>query len=181
VPNSGCDRPPANRQIATGELPTMLVPREQFAITTTLTPEEVRERLSEVVEPVKLVRWRWQRSEKPYQGVVNERSFRISRIIKYRNSFLPIIHGEIHRHYTGSEVIIRMQLQEFVLVFMIFWLVTVGGFALLFALSSIAEAHFESAIFIPVSMFVFGYLLSTLAFLAEARHSKKFLIRLLSP
>ncbi|NER36720.1 MAG: hypothetical protein F6J93_22510 [Oscillatoria sp. SIO1A7] len=152
---------------------------QRFTIHTSLSPAEVRAKLAEVVEPRKTLRWRWSKSEKPYEGEIGEHSFKISRIINYRNSFLPQIAGRIQPNGAGSEVEITMNLKGLVIGFMLFWLGMVLQFGILFLAAMISEGKFEPAGLIPVGMFVFGCFMPFVGFVPEAKKSKQFLTELL--
>ena len=152
---------------------------QSFTIYTSLSPAEVCEKLAEVVEPRKTFRWRWSKSEKPYEGEIGDHSFKISRIINYRNSFLPQISGRIQPNGAGSEVEITMTLHGFVIGFMLFWLGMVLQFGILFLVAMISEGKFQLAGLIPVGMFAFGCLMPFVGFVPEAKKSKKFLTELL--
>lgn len=162
----------------------MLLPWEKFTITTSLTPAQVRHKLSEVVEPVRGFRSYWHRSQKPYQGQIGEHSFRISRILNYRNSFVPIVTGQIRPHGTGSEIAVSMKMHEVVIIFIILWLSTVGHIGLLFLIATLSEVlnggKFEPAALVPVGMFVFVCLMCVIGFKPQANSSKQFLIELLT-
>ncbi|HEY9838440.1 MAG TPA: hypothetical protein V6D27_16265, partial [Vampirovibrionales bacterium] len=110
-----------------------MFPSQRFTITTYLSPDEVQKKLIQVVDPPPQgIQFQRQRSEKPYQGQIGEHSFKISRIISYRNSFLPQIEGRIQPHGRGSQIKIEMKLHPIVIIFMCVWLSMVGQFALMF-------------------------------------------------
>lgn len=60
-------------------------------------------------------------SDKFFKGEVTQDSFKISRRITSRNSFLPIITGEIIGNSTCTMVKIKMGLLYYVKIFMIVW------------------------------------------------------------
>ena len=154
------------------------LPYENFTITTRLSSNEILKRLEDSVEPRKGFQWiRSTSSYKPYQGEIKEAAFSISRIINYRNSFLPQISGEIG----PGTIKINMHLHPFVLVFVTFWLGSVGCM-FLFMLSQFLMTNNEDipliGLIAPLGMFLFGYLLTLGGFKAEARQSKEFLMEL---
>lgn len=155
-----------------------MFPTQRFTITTYLSPDEVQKKLIEVADPPPTgIQFQWKRSEKPYRGQIGEHSFKISRIIYYRNSFLPQIEGRIKAHGRGSQIEIEMKLHIAVIIFMCVWLSMVGQFVLLF-LVVLFQEDFEPAFLIPVGMFIFGLALPWSGFLPEAKGSKKFLMEL---
>jgi hypothetical protein len=98
----------------------LFAPFERLTIETPLAPEEVRRRLAQVIEPKQMFRF-FSRDHKPYQGSLNDDRFEVSRIIHYRNSFLPVIKGDIRPGLGGSVVDITMHPYPFVIVFMLIW------------------------------------------------------------
>ncbi len=123
---------------------------------------------------------------KPYQGEVSPNRFKISRVIYYRNSFLPIIKGELKADLGGTRLDIKMSLHPFVIVFMAIWFggVGLGAMATIFgALSTLIQEGITSlpSLFplgIPWGMFIFGYLLVMGFFKFEAAKSKAFFQKL---
>jgi hypothetical protein len=96
-----------------------VLPSDSFTI---LTPDElpiVLQRLNAKVEPPKA--FRFSKKHAPYQGTISESGFQISRIIDYRNSFLPVIRGsfEVQPHQTLIHV--QMSIHTFVIAFLGFW------------------------------------------------------------
>jgi hypothetical protein len=58
----------------------------------------------------------------PYKGTVDETGFKISRIIHYRNSFLPVIRGRFETQADGKTVIyIQMSPHSYVMAFLGLW------------------------------------------------------------
>jgi len=152
---------------------------KRFTIYTSLSAAEVCEKLAEVVEPRKMVPRQWRKSEKPYQGKIGEHSFQISRIINYRNSFLPQIAGRIQPYGAGSQVEITMTMHGFVIGFMLFWLVSVLQISIVFLGAMISEGKLKPEGLVPLGMFAFGCFLPLIGFVPEAKGSQKFLIELL--
>lgn len=73
---------------------TALIPYQKIEIKTRLGQEAALQKLNAIVEPRKL-RWRFSRDHLPFEGTIEGVEFKISRIIHYRNSFLPILDGKI--------------------------------------------------------------------------------------
>jgi hypothetical protein len=154
------------------------LPYERLKIITALSNEEVLERLDNVVEPKRYFRF-FGSGTKPYQGSVEGSHFEVSRIIGYRNSFLPVIKGDVQSEISGCSVSITMHPHIFVTAFMIFWLGGVGFFFLSFLyslVSSLTETHTTdpSLALIPGGMFIFGCALFLGGFKFESIKSKKF-------
>ncbi|MEG4942538.1 hypothetical protein [Microcoleus sp. F4-D5] len=160
-----------------------LIPFESLTITTSLTFSEVLRRLDEVVTTPKLFRVILPFSPppvKPYEGTISGKKFKINRIIIGRNSFIPIIEGDIHPQKFGCYIKIRMSLHKIVLGFMILWLWTTGSIGM-FALFAWLVEPSVGAIFLPIlGMFIFGWLLCLIPFKIEAKAAIKFLSILLT-
>ena len=159
----------------------LFAPFERLTIETPLTPEEVHQRLAEVIEPKRMFRF-FSGNHKPYQGKLNDDRFEVTRIIHYRNSFLPVIKGEIRPGLGGSVVDITMHPHIFVIVFMIIWFGIAGSlfFGLLCtALVSIWHSTGERTadlvgVIFPAGFFVFGYVMVMGGFKFESVKSKAF-------
>lgn len=162
------------------------LPVENYTLTSELSVEEIIRQLSENVEPKKNFRFSIfsKGSNKPYEGEVSANTFTISRIIDYRNSFLPVIRGRIIRIHGKTLINVKMQPAIFVIVFMSLWLGVIGFACLVIVVSGIVnmgknlQNGFSPFTIIPFVMFLFGYLLTTFAFKAESKDSKRFLAAL---
>ncbi len=162
------------------------LPIENYTLITKLSVEEIMQRLTQNVEPRKNVRMHGfgRKSLKPYEGEITTNSFKISRIIDSRNSFLPMITGNISSFLGKTEIKIKMQPATFVLIFISLWLGIVGIVCLgmaavaLAQISKIFTKDFSPMTFIPFAMFIFGCLLTHFAFKSESKKSKQFLERI---
>lgn len=114
-----------------------ILPFEKLVYSSTLNKEELIIRLTDQIETVKTFGFRSANYSypKPYFGKIHNNTFKIKRAINYRNSFLPQIKGEIISGLNGSKINVKMQLDNIVKFFMIFWLggvllVCLGSFLL---------------------------------------------------
>jgi hypothetical protein len=155
-----------------------ILPYERLTIETTLTVEEAQRRLAESVEPRKNIGWPLQQRSKPFEGSITDEHFEISRVISYRNSFLPRISGRIRQGSQGATIEATLALHVVVMIFMIVWLLGVGCAALVVLSAAIGAGTFELFGLIPIGMFVFGVLLCTLGFNFEAAKAKSLLKQL---
>ena len=157
------------------------LPYENITFKTALNPEEVQSRLAEAIQPNRTFSMKgvWgSKNHKPYEGSINGMSFNISRIIGYKNSFLPSIKGNIEKDFPGTAIHVKMRLNPFVLVFMFVWCGGVG-LALIAVISvSIRNGTIEPTILVPLAMLLFGYGLTTGGFKYESKRSKKDLAEL---
>lgn len=149
------------------------LPFERITYTTDQTGKEVMEKLNEFVEPKKFGFGK--KYSKEYEGVVNPDSFEISRIINYRNSFLPQINGTIHPSNAGTQIDVTMRLNAFVIFFLIVWC----SFAIMFFIGicamSIRDHNVSINSFIPLLMLLFVYILTMFGFKTESKKSKEYL------
>lgn len=158
------------------------LPYDRVTYKTYLRPEEVQQRLENSIEPTK-IRWFSFRKEahKPYQGTLTWPTFNIHRVIFYRNSFLPMIRGEVQEEMGQTVVTVTMHPHVLVLGFMVIWLFLPLNFCaagLLAMASNPAEGGGELfAMAIPFMLF--GLALLLLPYKWEARQSKKFFQELL--
>ena len=160
------------------------LPFENITYRTKLELEEIQKRINEVIEPKKTFRMKGifgSSNHKPYEGSVNGNSFSITRIIGYRNSFLPRINGIIKKDFNGNKVNVKMRLHVFVIIFMFIWFggVGIGFLAALVSWFKFGSQNFEPMSLIPFGMLIFGYALVTGGFKYESIKSKKYLAQLL--
>jgi hypothetical protein len=150
------------------------LPRDYYDIQSSLNREQVVELLGSEVEPRKLPRF--SRQHKTFEGKVTWRGFKITRIIHYRNSFFPIIHGSFEQGGTGIDIKIRMRLHPFVIAFMCFWFGCLGlGICMLGVGVISGETEFSPSLLIPFGTLLFGWVLVSGGFWFEAKKAKALL------
>ena len=159
------------------------LPVENYTLKTKLSVEEVRNRIANKIEPKKNFRLTLlgNNSSKPYEGILVNNKFTISRIINYRNSFLPVITGSILNGKEKTMVKINMQLQKFVLIFVAFWIGSVVIALVMQILSFLNKSAktFSLPLIISFGSIIFLGLLTFFAFKKESKISKEFLARLI--
>jgi hypothetical protein len=163
------------------------LPVEDYVLTTKLSPQEVHNRIAANIEPRAGIRLSLlpRHTSKPYEGQIYNNQFTISRIIHYRNSFLPIIKGTISSYLSQTQIAITMKPHSFVLVFMLVWMGFVGlacvGILIALAIKGnrLFGGGFSPFAFIPFVMLVFGALLTHFAFKMESKKARLFLAYLL--
>lgn len=163
------------------------LPYEKYTLISRLTAEQICQRIAQNTEQKKIgfLRRGWRGSEYPYEGYITGHLFRISRIIRYRNSFQPVIKGHILPFHGHTQVNIDMRLPDFTMFFMCVWLGVVGLVCLgmiigIFVhLGEEVHSKLRPDYFIPFIMFLFGYFLALIGFKTESAKSKLFLSRLL--
>lgn len=151
------------------------LPFERITYRTQLSEQEVITRLSGFVEPKKFGLGR--NYLKEYEGSIHNNNFEISRVIQYRNSFLPQINGRIQKGNDGVKIEVALSLHAFVLFFLIVWC----SFALIFfigvSIRAIREKEISVELFLPLGMLLFVYVLTMAGFKSESKQSKEFLRR----
>lgn len=152
------------------------LPFENITYKTHLKEDELINRLSEHVESEKRFRFGMfgSGSSKLYEGEISGLTFNLKRIISYRNSFLPRIHGVIEKEMDGSTIKVKMRLSTFVIVFLCFWFGVVG-LACIALISEASHLEFNPAMLIPFGMLGFAYLMTIGGFKYESIKSKKHL------
>jgi hypothetical protein len=157
-----------------------LVPYERVVLHGQLSAEEVIRRLAAAVEPRKRFRISFLADHKPYQGEITGHRFSVSRIIGYRNSFLPTVDGVVRAAGQGAVLEATLMPHPVVLAFMGFWLsaVLLGSLAVLSTQLPPGRSRWLFAF--PAGMLLFGYLLMQGGFWFEARRAKDFLHSLAS-
>lgn len=150
------------------------MPFMRFAFNTSLSAEQVVGRLALVtsIEPS----WWPPRNDSPatFFGAVGDRSFKLRRNIKYRNSFLPTIHGVVVDDVGETRVKVTMSLHPFVAVFLLVWFAFIGVFIEKLIASN--EFAWTGPAAVPVGMGVFAIALTIGAFFPEAYIAKRIIM-----
>jgi hypothetical protein len=153
-------------------------PFRKFEFSTPMSTAHAARILEENVEPPRT--WGWPTSTKRgyFEGRVAGSRFKILRIIRYQNSFRPIIEGNLRRDGFGSIVTLKMRL---VWPIAPFWF----SIILFLAWSSVAVdsrlAGPFGARMLLLGMTLFIYLVATIPFAVEVRIAMKRLLELLRP
>jgi hypothetical protein len=161
------------------------LPYDNLVIRTELPAAELLLRLNNITEPGSPFRAFTGKPNKKYYGIITDNTFVLTPIIRYRNSFLPLIKGEIIGNGSVTEVRIRMRPQPVVRIFMLIWLGIIGSICLLMFINILAQLNrvFNEGVspvaLIPFGMLAFGYGLMTMGYKAESGPSITFLKQLL--
>ncbi|MCH2043662.1 MAG: hypothetical protein MK212_05930 [Saprospiraceae bacterium] len=98
-------------------------------------PDTLRGILEHNTEPRRLLRWGGaSRNTKLFEGKIEKESFKIYRILTYRNSFRPTISGQLRVSKDGgSDLNLSFRLEFFVYIFLILWTgILIPSFVFLF-------------------------------------------------
>jgi hypothetical protein len=111
---------------------------------------------------------------------VGEREFRITPVIGYMNSFLPLIRGRIADAPDGARVRVSMRLHPATFWFMLLWFGIVTPVLLATVVVAAITQTFSPFFLVPYGLFAFGYALATGSFKFESRPSRDGLEAILS-
>ena len=149
------------------------LPFENIIYRTQLSQVKAIEKLADNVEKEKSFRIGFYNTNytKPYYGSIYGGRFKINRALNYRNSFSPIIKGEIFTHYEGTRIKVSMKPAIHVLVFLTIWF---GGvFIACFATIAVMFTKgFNLYFLIPFAMLLFGVALVLGGFKTESKRSR---------
>ncbi|MNK00370.1 hypothetical protein D3C87_181540 [compost metagenome] len=164
------------------KISSLFLPVENYTIRTKLSEEEIIGNLKEITHNsgrrsksslFGLGTAFVQKSGSRYEGTIESGSFKISRVISYRNSFLPVIKGSVSSFMNQREITISMRLNLFVKLFMSLWLIitcSISAFVLYQVYSG--EKTMDGKL-VPFIMAGSGYLGMMLGFKMESMRSKK--------
>lgn len=164
------------------------MPFRRVEIRTPLPVETVRDRIRQKVRPATTDGF-WERLEaaiepaadpSTFRGTVSENEFKIRRVIRYRNSFLPVIRGQLSTSVGGNTTIrLTMTLHVFAAAFMVFWL---GSVAMAVPWQMLGQFEsIDTRVLIPLGMVLFGIVLTITGFYPEARKAERILRDAVAP
>ena len=165
-----------------------IIPRMKFTIQTGKSPEEVQALLQSVTDTEN--KWLTVPGDKAFIGKVGETDFKFlprlgevlfaGIIIHVKDSFLPVIVGQIQGQESGTTVIVRMRLLWFVTVFLCVWFGITGMIFLAGLLTVISGQPDGWGITASAFGFIlFGQLLAKGGFYIPANRAKRRLEELL--
>lgn len=149
------------------------LPFERIIYRTNLTQQEIIKRLSDFVEPKTFSFGK--KTIKDYEGSVDTDSFDISRVINYRNSFLPQIYGTIQKNNDRTEIQVTMSLNGIVFLFTIVCCLMATFSFVIVLMKGIRDKEITVEFFIPLIMLLFMYGLTMVCFKIESKKSKEYL------
>ena len=155
------------------------IPAERLTYRSPLDAETILSRLAGAIEPPKLLRLNKKAPHKPYEGAIQGRTFRMNRVIHYRNSFLPRIRGTVEATGVACTVAVRMDLHPLVWVFLAIWMGVIGVISVLLLLETIPSNGFDPVLLILPVMLFFAYGMALGGFKYESKKSRQFLAELL--
>ena len=146
-----------------------LLPFERFQIETGLTVEEVHALLSEHVGRAELL---FQFGDKRFCGVLYPQSFKISRSIKYRNSFLPVLTGEFEATDKGTIIEITSRMNFLVMAFLILIVLVAFFIAFVVGIALLLNENEPTALLMGLAFLLIGVVWPILSYWSEEEKAK---------
>ncbi len=155
-------------------------PSENYLLSTKLSVDEIRTKISEQIVPKKLFMLSLfgERTTKPYEGTLTQEGFRINRILQGRNSWRPTITGKITKDTIGTKIQINMRMITIIEVVMFVFLGMFGFLFICLTYVSISKGNFKGETLGIFLFFILLYVIMTVSFKYESLKSKKFLVEL---
>lgn len=145
----------------------------KFILESKKSKDEIIQILKDNTSPARSIFYR--NYDEFFNGKILEDSFKIQRNINYRNSFLPVLIGEIKKTDSSTRITIKTRMNLFVIIFLCIWF---GGVS--FGCLITPFADFEILFkFIPYLMLVAGILITVLPYKYEIKKAKEKLEELL--
>lgn len=116
----------------------------------------------------------------PFQGTLSETEFKLTRVIWYRNSFLPVVRGELRPGGGGGTIVrLTMRLQVSTAAFMVVW---IGFVAVAVPWQRLyGPQGVNPNALTPIGMLLFGLLLTIVGFYPEARKAERLIRDAVAP
>jgi hypothetical protein len=109
----------------------LLVRGRSLVFDSPLTHEEVTQRLQPEIAPPA---WRWSESRPQlFEGTFSDGRFWMMRLVRGRNSFRPVMEGQVVSHANAVRIDVRMRLHPLVIVVCVMLMVAAGTIASLAA------------------------------------------------
>ena len=145
----------------------------KFILESKKSKDEIIQILKDNTSPARSIFYR--NYDEFFNGKILEDSFKIQRNINYKNSFLPVLIGEIKKTDSSTRITIKTRMNLFVIIFLCIWFCGVS-FGCLITPFADFEILFK---FIPYLMLVAGILITVLPYKYEIKKAKEKLEELL--
>jgi hypothetical protein len=111
-----------------------LLPYDSETLVSILSKEEVLGHLNRVTREVNFLDQRTQgKKDVIFNGIIGKNGFRISKVIKRADTFLPLILGKIEGTARGSILFINYRLFPGAMFFLVFWSIILLTFAVTYS------------------------------------------------
>lgn len=145
------------------------VPYARVSLESLLSPDEMRQRLASALTPPTV---RFGAGETPrtaLYGSLQPDGFTAWKVIRYRNSFVPVANGRWRVEGRATLVDLRVTLHPIVLAFMVMWMSIPVFAGVVLTIAALADRRFTLVMLIPFAFAAAGYTLATVGFRREYR------------
>ncbi|HCG7094557.1 hypothetical protein P3538_22730 [Vibrio parahaemolyticus] len=150
------------------------IPYHDFQFDSALSKDEVLNKIQDRTDKPTMLR---RRKRKEFTGSVFTNSFDISKNLRRRNSFSPIIKGCVEDIDAGARITILMRMHPLIIVLTLFWLVFIGASSVVMLYRA---ENIELPLFIPIIMLFCGLVFPPVSFWSEVRRQETRIRELLS-
>lgn len=154
-------------------------PWRRYRFVTHLMPAGAIAAIRDATEPRRLFRMPFGET-RTFEGEVGDQSFRISRIIRYRNSLRPLIIGRVEADPEGTRIEIVMRPEWFAMVSIVLILAVAMTIVVLAEASLGAITAHHARLGLIACVITFTYLMISVPFGLEARWSREILRAMLA-
>lgn len=145
------------------------IPYVRVTLESLLSPDEMRQRLAASLTSPTLRLGNVERPRTPLYGSVSPDGFTAWKVIRYRNSFVPVARGRWRIEGRATHVDLRLTLHPFVLYFMAIWMSLPLFSGVVLTVAALARGHLTPVVLIPLAFAAAGYALATAGFRWEYR------------
>lgn len=153
-----------------------LIPYEHFSLSSSKSIKDLVTILSQNIAQTPSFSVFRKVHDKPFGGKFSEKGFKVTRVVHYYNSFIPIVIGHFNRLSEGTNVTVRMFPHPisyfFILVAIIFGLIFGNAVGPLFSKRT------SCGLMLPVVFGIISYIVVYCAFWIEAKHARRELTQL---
>jgi hypothetical protein len=147
-----------------------LIPFERYIWEGSGTSAEIAQRLTAITEPTGLFHPVPGETACDFRGIVSETKFHLRPVLRYRNSFYPVILGRFTPTPRGTQLTVHLRLAWPTVVFLVLWCAIVMRFFVAIREQAAAGAASPFHMLIPAGMLLFVMVITVAAFKQEARH-----------
>ena len=162
-----------------------IFPKEKIILTTGLSAESVLMTISNSIESERDFKlFHLTKKCKRYEGTVFSESFRINRILTYRNWFIPITFGKVQNNGKGCDINLTIKMEKANSIIFVVWTILLGLVSMCLLVIFIIELFYSGTFVLwelcaPI-MFIVGYIYIVSNFKKEMISTKTFLIDLVN-
>lgn len=145
------------------------IPYVRVKLESLLSPDEMRQRLATSLTPPQTGFGSFDPPGSVFYGNLRPDGFTAWKVIRYRNSFLPIANGTWRVEGRATLVDLRLTLHPVVMAFMAIWMALPLFAGSILTISALVDRRFTPMVLIPFAFAAAGYALATAGFRWEYR------------